>query len=386
MKPIYLDHAATTPVREEVAQAMASCLAESFGNPSSIHRWGRMAAAALDEARDTCAQAIGSKASEIYFVRGGTESDNMAVMGRVARLRSDGHKPTVVVSEVEHKAVLDAARQATARGLGRMVTLAVGPDGSLDRDALDAALADAAPVVSVMWVNNETGTMLPVHEIAHRAGAAGATFQADAVQAVGKIPVRVDQVPVDLLTLTGHKIYGPRGCGLLYVRSGTHLSPLLHGGGQERGLRPGTEDVAGSVGLATALRLAVEEQEAEALRLARLRDALEAGITSRVDGVRVNGGEGRRAPHVSSLAIPDVDGQALLMALDMAGIAISGGSACDSGAAKGSHVIAALYGDADPYATVRFSMGRATTEDHARSALEATVTVIEGLRAGIAGP
>ena len=386
MKPIYLDHAATTPVREEVAQAMASCLAESFGNPSSIHRWGRVAAAALAEARDTCAQAIGAKASEVYFVRGGTESDNMAIMGRVARLRGDGRTPTVVVTEVEHKAVIDAARQATARGAGRMVTLAVGPDGSLDGDALDVALADADTVVSVMWVNNETGTILPVHEVAHRAEATGATFHTDAVQAVGKVPVRVDDVPVDLLTLTGHKISGPRGCGLLYVRSGTHLSPLLHGGGQERGLRPGTEDVAGSVGLATALRLAVEEQEAEATRLKGLRDALEAGMTARVDGVRVNGGEGRRAPHVSNLAIPDVEGQALLMALDMAGIAASGGSACDSGAAKGSHVIAALYGDADPYATVRFSLGRTTSEEHIERAMEATVTVIEDLRSGAAGP
>jgi cysteine desulfurase len=350
MKATYLDHAATTPVREEVAQAMASCLTESFGNPSSIHRWGRLAAAALEEARDTCAQAIGAKASEIYFVRGGTESDNMAVMGRVARLRSDGHLPTVVVTEVEHKAVLDAARQATARGAGRLVTLAVGPDGSLDGDALDLALADAATLVSVMWVNNETGTIMPVHELARRAEAAGATFHTDAVQAVGKVPVRVDEVPVDLLTLTGHKIYGPRGCGLLYVRSGTHLSPLLHGGGQERGLRPGTEDVAGSVGLATALRLAVEEQEAEATRMGGLRDALEARMAARVDGVRVNGGEGRRAPHVSSLAIPDVDGQALLMALDMEGIAASGGSA--------------------------------TTEDDIHAALETTVTVIERIRLG----
>jgi cysteine desulfurase len=278
MKPIYLDHAATTPVRDEVTRAMALCLTESFGNPSSIHRWGRAAAAALDEARDTCAKAIGAKASEVYFVRGGTESDNMAVMGRAARLRSDGQSPTVVVTEVAHKAILDAARQATARGAGRLVTLAVGPDGSLDGGALDLALAEAATVLSVMWVNNETGTIMPVHELARRAGAAGATFHTDAVQAVGKVPVRVDEVPVDLLTLTGHKIYGPRGCGLLYVRSGTHLSPLLHGGGQERGLRPGTEDVAGSVGLATALNLAVEEQEAEATRLGGLRDALEAGM------------------------------------------------------------------------------------------------------------
>ncbi len=194
----------------------------------------------------------------------------------------------------------------------------------------------------------------------------------DAVQAVGKRPVRVDDVPVHLLTLTGHKIYGPKGTGLLFVRSGTSLSPLLHGGGQERGLRPGTEDVGGAVGLARALHLAVEEREAEGARLASLRDELEATLTARVVGLRVNAGAARRAPHVSNVAVPDVDGRAMIMALDLEGIAVSGGSACNSGAQKGSHVIAALYGEADAHATVRFSLGRSTTRADVERAADIT--------------
>ncbi len=382
MDPIYLDHAATTPVRAEVRAAMAPFLDGVFGNPSSTHRWGREASAALEEARAACAGHIGAKASEIHFVRGGTESDNLAVAGRARWLRGEGRTPTVVVTAVEHHAVLDAARHATARGAGRLVTLGVGTDGSVDLDALDRALAEGAGVVSMMWVNNETGMVLPVPEAAARVTGADAVLHTDAVQAVGKMPVRVDEVPVDLLTLTGHKIYGPKGTGLLFARSGTAVSPLLHGGGQERGLRPGTEDVAGAVGLAVALRLAVEEREAEVGRLRALRDGLEAAMRARVGGSRVNCGEALRAPHVASLAFSDVDGQALLMALDLEGIAASGGSACDSGAQRGSHVIAALYGEDDRHAIVRFSLGRSTSRADVERAVDVTAAVVDRVRTG----
>jgi cysteine desulfurase len=380
MDPLYLDHAATTPVRPEVRSAMEPFLDRVFGNPSSTHRWGREAAAALAEARATCAQALGARFSEIHFVRGGTESDNMAVQGRISRLRGEGHTPTVVVSAVEHKAVLDAAAQATARGAGRLEILAVAPDGSLDLDALDAALATGPAVVSAMWVNNETGMVLPVEDVATHARAAGATFHTDAVQAVGKLPVRVDSVPVDLLTATGHKIQGPKGTGLLFVREGTPLTPLLRGGGQERALRPGTEDVAGAVGLAAALRLAVEEQRSEARRLSQLRDELEHRLTTAIGGLRVNGGAGRRAPHITSVSVPGVDGASLVMAQDLEGLAVSGGAACASGAGGGSHVIAALYGSDDPHATVRFSLGRTTTADDVTRAASVAAAVIERLR------
>jgi len=384
MDPIYLDHAATTPVRDEVRAAMAPVLDRLFGNPSSTHRWGREAAAALEEARATCARALGAAASEIRFVRGGTESDNLAVVGRARWLRGEGRTPTVVVDAIEHHAVLDAARHATARGAGRLVTLAVERNGGVDLDALEEALEEGAGVVSMMWVNNETGMVLPVPEVARRVAEADAVLHTDAVQAVGKLPVRVDEVPVDLLTVTGHKIYGPKGTGLLFVRAGTALAPLLYGGGQERGLRPGTEDVAGAVGLAAALLLAVEEREAEAERLRALRDGLEVALRARVDGCRVNGGEAPRAPHVASMAFSEVDGPALLMALDLEGVAVSGGSACDSGTDKGSHVIAALYGADDRRAIVRFSLGRATTRDHVERAADVTAAVVARLRSGTA--
>lgn len=380
MNPIYLDNAATTPLRPEVRAAMDAVYDGVFGNPSSLHRWGRAAAATLEEARATCAAALGAGTSEILFVRGGTESDNLAIEGRAGFLRAEGETPTVVVTSVEHSAVLEAARAATARGAGRHVVLAVTPDGSVDMDALDAALEGGPAVVSMMWVNNETGMVLPVAETARRVAAAGGTFHTDAVQAVGKVPVRVDEHPVNLLSVTGHKINGPKGMGLLYVRGGTTLRPLLHGGGQERSLRPGTEDVAGAVGLATALRLTVEEQEAEARRLAALRDALETRVAAALDGIRVNAGAALRAPHVASLAIPDMDGQALLAGLDMEGVAASGGSACSSGATRASHVIAALYGQDDAHATVRLSLGRFTTEEEVTRAGDVLVSIAGRLR------
>ena len=384
MDPLYLDYAATTPLREEVRAAMSPYFDGIFGNPSSTHRWGREAAAALAEARSVCAEALGARFSEIHFVRGGTESDNLAVGGRVARYRAEGHTPMVVVSAVEHKAVLDAARHVTARGAGRLVVLAVDAKGAPDLGALESALKNGPALVSVMWVNNETGLILPVEEVAARTRAAGATLHTDAVQAVGKVPVRVDQVPVDLLTVTGHKIYGPKGTALLYVREGTHLNPSLHGGGQERALRPGTEDVAGAVGLATALRLAVSERDEAVARLGALRDELEVRLRSGIPGLRVNAGEAPRAPHVSSVAVPGVEGTSLLMSLDLEGIAVSGGSACNSGASAGSHVIAALYGEADAHATVRFSFGRGSSREDVERAARVTTAVVARLREGTA--
>lgn len=380
MDPLYLDHAATTSVRTEVLEAMTPFLQGIFGNPSSTHRWGRQAAAALADARAEVAGMLGARFGEIHFVRGGTESDNLAILGRVARLRGDGHTPTVLVSAVEHKAVLDAARHATARGAGHLEILPVSPNGSVDLEALDRALAHGPTLVSTMWVNNEVGMVLPVEEVAARTRAAGATFHTDAVQAMGKISARVDRLPVDLLTATGHKLGGPKGTGLLYVREGTHLAPQLHGGGQERALRPGTEDVAGAVGMATALRLAGEERASEAPRLAALRDGLERALATRVDGLRINGGDAPRAPHISSVSVPGVDGTALVMALDLAGLAVSGGSACNSGSSAGSHVIAALYGAEDDLATVRYSLGRDTTEADVTRAVALTAEVVGRLR------
>ncbi len=384
MTPIYLDHAATSPLRTEVREAMQPYLHESFGNPSSVHRWGRAASAALDEARATCAAALGARPGEIVFTRGGTESDNLAVMGRVARLRADGLEPTVVISAVEHKAVLESAEHACARGAGTLVVLGVTASGEVDLDRLGRAFERGHVLASIMWVNNETGMLLPLARVAERVREAGGTLHTDAVQALGKVPVSVDEPGVDLLTVTGHKIYGPKGAGLLYVRAGTALSPLLHGGGQERGLRPGTQDVAGAVGLAVALDLAVREQAQEAIRLQALRDDLEARVRATVADARINGAAAPRAPHVSSVAIPGVDGAALVARLDLDGVAASGGSACNSGASAGSHVIAALYGSDDPYATVRFSLGRATGTGDVERAAGVLAAAVASLRGGSA--
>jgi len=381
MDPIYLDHAATTPVRPEVRAAMDPYLHECYGNPSSTHRWGREAAAALAEARDTVAGVLGARFTEICFTRGGTESDNLAVRGRVGRLLEQGEKPSLVTTTVEHKAVLDAASHAAENGAS-LTVLPVASDGTLPWETLDAALGAGPAVVSAMWVNNETGLILDVPGLAERTRSAGGCMHTDAVQAVGKIPVRVDRVPVDLLTITGHKIYGPKSTGALFVRQGVELAPLLRGGGQERSLRPGTEDVAGAVGLATALRLAVEERDQEARRLAGLREELESRLGAGIDGLRVNAGQAPRAPHVCSVGVSGVDGQSLLMSLDLEGIAASGGSACQSGNGGGSHVIQALYGDDDAHATVRFSLGRATTAEHVVRAAETTARVVRRLREG----
>jgi cysteine desulfurase len=384
MEPLYLDYAATTPVREEVRASMSPYLTRVFGNPSSAHSWGRAAAAALENARATAAECLGAQTGEIRFTRGGTESDNLAVLGAAASIRAHGGKPTVVVTAVEHKAVLDAASEATARDAGRLVVLPVSPSGAVDMSVLARALDGGPGVVSAMWVNNETGMTLPVGEIADLAAERDAVMHTDAVQAVGKFEVRVDEVPVTLLTVTGHKIYGPKGTGLLFVRSGTDLKPLLFGGGQERALRPGTEDVAGAVGLAMAMQLAVGEREIESARLSSLRDDLEGGLTAAVPGLRINAANSTRAPHVASVAVPDVDGAALLMALDMEGLAVSGGSACNSGASAGSHVITALYGEDDPHATIRFSLGRGTGAEDIQRAVATTVAVVDRLRETVA--
>jgi cysteine desulfurase len=382
MEAVYLDYAATTPVSDEVRSAMAPYQTDRFGNPSSLHRWGRVASAALEEARATAAEALGARPAEIHFVRGGTESDNLAILGTCRALSEEGTRPRLLISAVEHHAVFETAEHAVAIGLADLTTVPVSPEGDLDWDLVRGALPGGPAVVSTMWVNNETGMVLPVPELTALAKTRGATVHTDASQAVGKVPVDVSEVPVDLLTATGHKIYGPKGTGLLYVRAGTSVSPLLHGGGQERALRPGTEDVAGAVGFATALKLAVESQASQSERLRSLRAELETRLATELTGVRINAGGAERAPHVSSVAFSEIpDGQALLMALDLAGVAVSGGSACASGSQHASHVIAALYGADDTYATVRFSFGHDSTEDVGGRAVTATVDVVRRLRA-----
>lgn len=373
--PIYLDHAASTPLRPEAAGAMLPLLSERFGNPSSTHRWGRAARAALDEARARLAAVIGAEPAEVVFTRGGTEADNLAVLGRAAAAGG-----AVVVAATEHKAVLEAAKAAAGLSGAPPVVLPVDGDGVVSLDALGAALEDRPALVSVMWANNEAGTVQPVAEVAALCREAGVAFHSDAVQALGKLRVRVDEVPADLLALTGHKLGGPRGVGALFVRRGTELAPRLHGGGQERGLRPGTEDVAGAFAFAVAAELAEAEREGEMRRLGALRDRLEAALRARVPALGVNAARAERLPTILSVSVPGVDGEMLMMALDLEGIAVSAGSACSSGALARSHVLTAMGLAEDSGPAVRFSLGRTTTEPEIARVAEVFPAVVERLR------
>ena len=376
MKAVYLDHAATTPIRNEVREAMEPYLSESFGNPSSLHRWGREASAALEDARATVAEALCAKPQEIYFTRGGTESDNLAVLGCCGFMKTHEKRLTLVVSAIEHSAVLDPAKLVTEWQGVDLVILSVSQDGVLDQELLKLALESGPTVVSLMWVNNETGLVFPVGEISSLVNELGGTIHTDAVQAIGKIPVSVRESSIHLLTASGHKIHGPKGTGILFVRSGVDLVPLLHGGGQERALRAGTEDVAGAIGFARSVQLAVEEQQQLCKRLTALRAVLERRLLELIPRLRINMRDANRASHISSMAIDDIDGEDLLAALDLEGIAASGGSACESGSTQTSHVITALYGEDNSAATVRFSLGRETTEqDIEQTILKLTSTV-----------
>ena len=380
MKAVYLDHAATTPIRNEVREAMEPYLSESFGNPSSLHRWGREASAALENARATVAEALGVSPREIYFTRGGTESDNLAVLGCCKFMETHKKQLTLVVSAIEHSAILDPAKLVTEWQGVELVTLPVSQDGVLDQEPLKLALESGPTVVSLLWVNNETGQVFPVAEISGLVNELGGTMHTDAVQAVGKIPVNVRETSIHLLTASGHKIYGPKGTGILFVRSGVDLVPLVHGGGQEQTLRAGTEDVAGAVGFACSLQLAVEEQQQSCKRLTELRSVLERSLLELIPGLRINLQDANRASHISSIAIDDVDGEDLLAALDLEGIAASGGSACESGSTQTSHVITALYGEEHSAATVRFSLGRETTEHDIEQTILKLTSIVTRLR------
>ena len=380
MKAVYLDHAATTPIRNEVREAMEPYLSESFGNPSSLHRWGREASAALEDARATVAEALGAHSREIYFTRGGTESDNLAVLGCCEFMKIHEKRLTLVVSAIEHSAVLDPAKLVTERQGIDLVTLPVSQDGVLDQELIRLALESGPTVVSLMWVNNETGLVFPVPEISSLVNELGGTIHTDAVQAVGKIPVNVRESSIHLLTASGHKIYGPKSTGILFVRSGVNLVPLVHGGGQEQTLRAGTEDVAGAVGFACSLQLAVEEQQQLCKRLTALRSVLERRLLETIPGLRINVQNANRVSHISSIAIDDIDGEDLLAALDLEGIAASGGSACESGSTQTSHVITALYGEEISTATVRFSLGCETTEQEIEQTIIKLTSIVTRLR------
>ncbi len=376
---IYLDHAATTPVRPEVVKAMAAVYEGGPYNPSSLHAEGRRAKALLDDARDAVARELGAARKEIVFTGSGTEADNVAIVGVAHALRARGRH--ILSTSVEHHAVLHTLDALVAEDF-EVTRLAVDEDGVVDPRAFAAALRPDTILASVMYANNEIGTIQPIAELARIAHERGVLIHTDAVQAPSYLPLSVDELGVDLLAIAAHKFYGPKGVGMLYVRTGTPIEPILHGGSQEFGLRPGTEDVAGIVGLATALHLSSREREASGARLRSLRDALEDGLRLRVPGTIGIARRGPRLPHIASVAFSGIDADALLMRLDLDGLAVSAGSACTSGILEPSHVIAAL-GVAPPLArgVIRFSLGRSTTPDEIERTLDIVSRAAASLRA-----
>jgi cysteine desulfurase len=358
---IYLDNAATTPMRPEVLEAMQPFLGGNvFGNPSSAHRFGRAARDAVHEAQRRVADPLGVEPNEVLFTSGGTEADNLAITGAALAARAARHPFRVAISAIEHKAVFGASHWIEALG-GEVIVLPVDRRGLVDLAAIDEVLARGVALVSVMWVNNEVGVVQDVTAIAERCHAAGVPFHSDAVQAVGKVACRVP-IGGTLLTLSGHKIGGPKGIGALIVRDRAALQPIIHGGGQQFGLRPGTENVAGLVGLGRAVELAADEVGDFAAQVGALRDELEQRLLVSVPDAQVHGADAPRAPHVSNISILGTESEAMLMHLDLAGVACSSGSACTSGSVEPSHVLTAMGVPADrAIAALRFSLGRQNT-------------------------
>lgn len=374
--PIYLDNAATTAVRPEVLSKMLPFFTEKAGNPSSIHTAGREARKAVENARRQVAAALGAEAREIYFTAGGSESDNWATRCAAA----ETGKKHVITSAVEHHAVLHSCRAMERDGF-RITYLPVDENGMVSPADVRRALTDDTALISVMAANNEVGTLEPIQEIGQLAREAGVLFHTDAVQAAGAIPIDVNAWNADLLSLSGHKFHGPKGVGALYIRKGTRIHNLIEGGAQERGLRAGTENVPGVVGMGEALSLAVAELPEYAAHVSALRDRLIQGILSAVPDARLNGHPTLRLPGNAHFSFPGVEGESLLMRLDLAGIACSGGSACTSGSLEPSHVLSAMGLSPDlGRSSVRFSLGRDNTAEEIDRVLTVLPPIVEDLR------
>ena len=376
MKTVYFDHAATTPVDPQVLEAMLPYFSQQYGNPSELHRLGREARAAVDAARAQVAAVLGAGEKEIVFTAGGTESDNLALFGSLARYQP-GH---FIVSAIEHPAVMEAARALNRLGWA-VDFIPVDGDGVVDLDAYEQAFRDDTRLASIMFASNVVGTVQPVAALARIAHEKGALFHTDAVQAVGSLPVDVAELGVDMLSLSGHKLYGPKGIGALYVKRGTRLQPILHGGGHERRLRSGTENVPGIVGLGAAMTLAAEQLPEVRPRLERLRDKLAQGVQERIPEVTYLGHPTERLPGNVAFSVRYVEGESMLLQLDAGGFMVSSGSACASGSLEPSHVVLALGLRAeDAHGSMRISLGRENTEEEADAFLEAFPPIVDKLR------
>ena len=379
MRRIYLDHNATTPVHPEALKAMLPFLGATYGNPSSIHFLGREARAALDDARERLAKLLGAKPGEIVFTGSGTEADNHAIAGAVGALKGKaGH---IVTSPVEHHAVLHTCEHLRQHGGVEVTVLPVDGDGVVNPEDVRRAIRDDTALVSVMWANNETGALQPVREIGAICRERGVLFHTDAVQAFGKVPVSVSDVPVDLLSISGHKVYGPKGVGALWIRPRVKIESLLHGGSHENDRRAGTENVAGIVGFVRAAEITATRVESEDVRLRTLTERLWQGLSTRIERVRRNGPTDRRVANTLNVSFAGCKSDALLMSLDLEGIAVSSGSACAVGSLKPSGVLLAMGLGAElANAAVRFSLGAATTEADVDAVVEAMSVIVTRLR------
>lgn len=379
MKHVYLDYAATTPAHPDVVTAMQPYFTEAFGNPSSLYSHGQDAKGAIEEARSKVAALIRASDEEIVFTSGGTEADNSAIKG-VAYAR-EGRGNHIITSSIEHHAVLHACEFLEKRGW-RLTYLRVDEQGLVDPDDVRKAITNETILISVMHANNEIGTVEPIAEIARIAREAEVYFHTDAVQTTGHMPIDVNELGVDMLSMSAHKLYGPKGVGALYIRKGTKLVPFMHGGGQERGRRASTENVPGIVGFGKAAEIAQHEMNEEAERLTRLRDRLIEGILERIDHVRLNGHRHKRLPNNVNVSVDFVEGEAMLLSLDQQGICASTGSACTSASLEPSHVLLSIgLSHEQAHGSLRFSLGRWTVEPEIVQVLDVLPQIVSRLRA-----
>jgi cysteine desulfurase len=384
MNRVYLDYNATTPVDPEVLDAMLPYFSGEFANAASIHTPGQKARAAVETAREQVAALIGARPQEIVFTSGGTESDNHAIFGIVSSSFTSStsltSRPHIITTAIEHEAVLNTCQALEKEG-ARVTYLPTDRQGLIDLGELRRAIQPETILITMMHANNELGTVQPLEEIGRIAKQADVYFHTDAVQSAGKIPIDVNAMGLDLLSLSGHKIYAPKGVGALYVRGGTRLRQLLYGGHHQRGFRPGTENVAGIVGLGKAAEVARKSLAEDGQRLSGLRDRLQQGLLQRVPQSRVNGGGAPRTPNTTNIVFPGIEGEALLIALDLKGLAVSTGAACSSGAVEPSHVLTAIgLPPEEARASLRFSLGRHTTDEDIDFALNVVPAAVAQLR------
>ena len=380
MDKIYMDSSATTPTDPKVVEAMKPYFSEIYGNPSSFHSYGRDAKKAIMEARDNVADLIGAKSKEIVFTSGGTEADNYAIKGVAEALKDQGNH--IITSAVEHHAVLHACEYLEEERDFEVTYLPVDETGMIDLTDLEDAIREDTILITIMTANNEVGTIQPIAEIAEIAEENEITFHTDAVQAVGNIPVDVKELKVDLLSLSAHKFNGPKGIGALYIKQGTKINKFMHGGAQERNRRATTENVSGIVGLGKAAEIAKQELPTKVKKLKSLRDKLIAGIEKRIDEVKLNGHREKRLPNNVNFSLKYIEGESILMKLDMQGVAASSGSACTSGSLDPSHVLLAMglsHGVA--HGSLRLSLGKYNTEEEVDKVLDILPEVVESLRA-----